>query len=136
MLKEILIQKINVRLLNAEHILTQTYPLLKDPRILLGVLENLYLAVNDIITCSLDEKYHNLDIEKKYDIFKIEHSGYVEVVKEIRKLWLNKKESSVDFVKNDKLYICSDDYYIRTFSENEMKKFLNNIINLKKRLGL
>jgi hypothetical protein len=125
MLKEKLIQRIHLRLSNAEHILTQTYPLLKDPKILLAVYENIYCAVNDIITGFLEEKDYNLTDEEKYDIFKIKYSQHVEFVKEIKTIWKERKESPVEFVKDNKLHICSDDYNIRILSENEMKRFLS-----------
>ena len=61
MIEEKLLQRINLRLNKADHILNQTYPLLKDPRILLGVLENIYLAINDYITYKIDNEYRTLD---------------------------------------------------------------------------
>jgi hypothetical protein len=126
MLKKQLIERINQRLSNAEFILTKTYPLIKDPKMLLGVLENIYYAINDIITCFLEEKYYDLTDDEKYKIFIIKFSKHVEIVKEIKIVWEKRKESPVEFVKNNQLYVCSDDYDIRIISENEMKRFLSN----------
>lgn len=129
-----LINRIELRLLNAEHILTQTYPLIKDPKILIGVLENIYYAINDIITCMLEERNQNLSDEEKFEIFKIKYSKYTEFVKEIKTLWKNKKECPIEFVKNEKLHLCSNEYEIRIISENEMKRYLSNAKLLSKQI--
>lgn len=94
MLKKQLIERINQRLSNAEFILTKTYPLIKDPKMLLGVLENIYYAINDIITCFLEEKYYDLTDDEKYKIFIIKFSKHVEIVKEIKIVWEKRKRKS------------------------------------------
>ena len=127
MIEEKLLQRINLRLNKAEHILTQTYPLLKDPRILLGVLENINLAINDFITYKLDKEYRTLDEEKKYNIFKNKFNEDIELIKEIKELWQRKKNSPVDFVKNDKLHLCSDEFDMRIISGKDMEKLLNKV---------
>ncbi|MFT4304816.1 MAG: hypothetical protein ACMXX8_01880, partial [Candidatus Woesearchaeota archaeon] len=70
MIEEKLLQRINQRITITENTLTKTYPLLKEPRILLTVLDNLYLIVNDIITYKIENKYRLLEREKKNEIYK------------------------------------------------------------------
>jgi hypothetical protein len=136
-----LIKSIDLRLSNADYILTQTYPLLKDPKILLAVLENINLAINDIISLATknylnknNSNKSNLSFKDDYDLFKRNYSKHIGVVKEIRSLWENRKECTVEFIKNDKLYLCSNDYEIRIISEDEMKKFLSKTIILFKEI--
>lgn len=115
------LNNILVRINQAEHILTQTYPLLKDPKILLAVLENIHLAVNQIIEHKIND---NLSHEEKYIIFKRKYSEDVEFVKEIKELWKIKKSSAVDFEKNGNLHLCSDEFDMKIISFDLMKKYI------------
>lgn len=140
----------------AEHILTQTYPLVKDTKILLGVINNIYKAtittIELILKYEREKKrippYHETD-ESKINMFKwkiIEHYHmnikFLTLIEETADIIKKHKESPVEFTRKDKFVICSEKYNLRTISVEEMKKFIktsqiffkeiNNIIDKNK----
>lgn len=115
------------RINRAEHLLTQTYTLLKDPKILLAVLENIYLAVNEFIEYKIDE---DLSHEQKYIIFKKSYSEDIGFINEIKNLWDIKQNSAVDFEKDGKLHLCSNEFEMKIISYDLMKKYIFKIKKL------
>lgn len=134
-LRELAKRKITV----ADHILTQTYPLVKDPKLLLAVLENIFYAFSDALTALLsferlfkripafydtfDSKFiiFNSRMIRRYNIDK----KYSAMISEIREIISQHKKSPIEFSRKDKFVICDDDYSMKSISVNEMKQFVN-----------
>jgi hypothetical protein len=124
----------------AEHILTQTYPLLKDPKLLMSVIENIFLSYANSIGSLLYyekrfNKINNFDdnFNSKYEIFK---KNYIKVlnlkqedintINEIKDIIIKHKQSACEFTKEDKFIICSDKFNIKTINLNKIKEILLN----------
>lgn len=130
----------NKKLWLADHILTQTYPLLKDPRLLLSSLETVFLAYANSIGSLLhyerqfnripnfkedfDSKIRALRdyCSKRYDIKQED----INMIKEIKDIILQHKKSPVEFIREDRFIICSDDYSMKTINVDKLKNILNS----------
>ena len=130
----------NKKLWLADHILTQTYPLLKDQRLLLNSLETVFLAYANSIGSLLyyekefnripqfkddfDSKLRALrdNCAKKYDIKQED----INIIKEVRDIVVQHKKSPVEFVREDRFIICSDDYNMKTINVDKLKSMLNS----------
>ncbi|MGM5484926.1 MAG: hypothetical protein ACQEP1_03580 [Nanobdellota archaeon] len=105
----------------ADHILTQTYPMVNDPRLLLSAIDNVRSAMIEAVSGLLERKrekkeippYHDQE-QSKVNMFKlrivddygIDDSLLDEVIDLINK----HKESPVEFPREDKFVICDEDY--------------------------
>lgn len=114
---------------SADHMLTQTYPLVKDPKLLLAVLNNISITLEHIMSAVLyyDRIYRRIppfydNFESKFNIFKMKSAPMnkmtemVAFVHEINELVSRHKHSPVEFSRKDAFVICDDDYRMRTIS--------------------
>jgi len=151
-LREIARKKIQI----ADHMLTMTYPMVKDPKLLLAVMENIFLALTNSIGSLLhyERNYKRVPpfqdtFVSKFNIFKQKcvrrcsiDEELVLMVQEIKGIIMQHKKSPVEFTRNDSFVICSDDYKMKTISLEKMKGYIiksksfiqniNNIINQNK----
>ena len=123
----------------ADHILTQSYPLVKDPRLLLSSLENLFLGMSYGMTALLlyERMFKRIppvpeNFESKYKMFwdhimprhDVSHE-HVMHLKEIKDIILEHRQSPIEFVRKDRLVICNSTYKTRTLSVEQIKKYIN-----------
>jgi len=124
----------------ADHILTQSYPLLKDPKLLLACADNLAQAITHMVTMAVtferDQKtippFHDSD-DVKFNTFTIklaasykispEQIGFMRGIKCIK---YQHKESPMAFTRKDSFIICDKEYTTTTLTVKEMKKFIDN----------
>jgi phage regulator Rha-like protein len=137
----------------ADHMLTMTYPMVKDPKLLLAVMENIFLA----LTNSVGSLLHYERIYKrvppfqdtfvsKFNVFKQKCAKRLNIdnetilmIHEIKEIILQHKKSPVEFTRNNSFIICSEDYRMKTITLEKMKNYIlksrlfvqniNNIIN-------
>ena len=127
-------------LLISDHILTMTYPLVNDPKLLLSVIENLNLSFQAGISAVLEYErelklippYHDspegrLDVFKQKIIEKYEiPNEYVKMIEDIKSIVEEHKESPVEFSKKDEFVICSDEFKrLKTINVKEMKEYVS-----------
>jgi hypothetical protein len=146
-LREIAKKKVQV----ADHILTQTYPLVKDTKLLLVVMENIFLALTNAIGSLL--YYERLfkrippfqdNFSSKFNMFRAKcidrykiNKEHVTFIQDIKDIILEHKKSPVEFVRKDRFVICSDNYSMKTISVEQMKDhlakaklFIHNVGNI------
>lgn len=122
----------------ASYLLSTTYPLLKEPRTLLiisdHVLSSFISSVSQILIFERSKRaippYHENN-ESKLNSFRNylaekyslqEYSGVIERIMNLNKAH---KESSVEFSKDKKFVICSDQFQkIETISEDDVRGFI------------
>lgn len=127
------------RLSIADHMLTQTFPLVKDPKLLLGVLNNLFLTVEFGLTAVLfhQRKFGNIPsfgesfesrlatfnqyLVEKYDFFD-DVGGFLERVSTLVDAH---KQSPVEFSRQNSFVICDDNYNIEKIEYAEMRELLS-----------
>ena len=122
----------------ADHILTMTYPLIQDPKLLLAVCENIFLGLTNSIASLLyfERLYKRIppfhdNFESKYNMFKMRcverfniSKEYLKFILEIKEIIYENKKSPVTFSKKNKFVICSDNYKLKTLSLEELKQYL------------
>lgn len=120
----------------ADHMLTMTYPLVKDTKLLLAILENVFLGYMNGMSAILyhDRLFKTIPpfqetYESKLRMFKgksmqkhkLQHNHLSEI-QEIRELLQEHKKSPVEFVKQDKFVICTETYKIKTISLKDIQQ--------------
>ena len=137
------------KIMLADHILTQTFPLLKDPKLLISALENIFLAYTNSISSLL--YYERLfkripnfqdNFESKFRIFRnacaekynIKQED-INIIKEIKEIIVQHRKSPIEFSRHDQFVICSDDYNMKTMSFNKLKKILTDANLFVKRMN-
>jgi hypothetical protein len=130
------VEKAKKRISVADHLLYVTYPLVKDPKLLLAVIENIFLAyTNSIASLLYFERLlkrippFQENFDSKFMIFKetcvlkynIDKS-YIVDIQDLKNIIIAHRKSPVEFARKDRFVICSDNYKLKTISVDELKK--------------
>jgi len=122
----------------ADHMLTQTYPLIQDPKLLIAVMDNIFNALTSSMNAILYydrlmkriPPFHD-SFESKINIFRARCSRryncsteYVKLMQEIREIMKEHNESPFEFSRRGKFVICSDNYRMKTISVDTMKDYI------------
>ena len=119
----------------ADHILTMTYPIVKDARLLLAVVENIFLSLNYAMSSVL---YHEMlfkrispfpdNFTSKFDLFKDKcvdkykiDKDHVKLMQDLKEIVISHKKSPVEFQRKDNFVICDGSYRIKSISASELK---------------
>ncbi|MBI2134802.1 hypothetical protein HYU09_02345 [Candidatus Woesearchaeota archaeon] len=122
----------------ADHIITMTYPLVKDSRLLLSSIENLFLAMSYSMGSVL---HYELTFKRippfpdnfasKFGLFRDKCAKkynipdeQLKIMKELREIIIAHKKSPVEFSRKEKFVICEDNYRMRAISPNEVKTYI------------
>ena len=122
----------------ADHMISVTYDLVQEPKLLLSALENVFLAFTNGTSAilhykksigqvpefaddfSAKYKLYLTHVEKKHGI----DAAYSQAMLEIRDILIYRKESPIEFTKDNMLIICSDSYDTRSISVKQIKRYL------------
>jgi len=124
----------------ADHLLIETYPLVVDPKLLLGVLANIYDAYKNMVKYVLSQKVVPLKTEKGqleqfiYQFGSKISKDEMESMKKIYDLFEEHKTSSVEFARKQKLVICDDHYELHPLNFEILKKHLQYAKLIQKQL--
>ncbi|MFH0870009.1 MAG: hypothetical protein V1866_03045 [archaeon] len=133
-LRDKAVEKIQV----ADHMLFMTYPMIKDPKILLAVIENVYASLDFGVGAILHhEKLFKRappfqeSFQSRLEVFRRLvvpnynlNPGYVRLITDVRTVLSEHRKSPVSFVKNDKFVILSPSYKVKTIDVNLAKKYV------------
>jgi hypothetical protein len=124
----------------ADHMLNVTYRLLCDPKLLLMALKRIDVALKMSVKSLIYIEQHFKRIpdfhEKAFDSsmeileknvsqrYKIKRN-YLKLVKEVNNIVSEHDSSPMEFVRHDKLVICSDNYGMQVLSEDRLKSILS-----------
>jgi len=131
----------------ADHMVHVTYKVVNDPKLLLSVLENVFLAFSDAIgsILYLERLYKMIppfrdSFESKFNMFRLRivekfkiDKKYINIMQITRDIVLEHKNSPVEFVKNNKLIICDDNYKTKVLEISDVKEIVQiakNFVNL------
>lgn len=128
------LEKLNM----ADYLVSTTYSLVKEPKLLISVIEKLYAAFELTITALLEyEKnfkfipVYSDNFDDRIDIFKRKIATKYEISNEIvdfiirlKKTLDEHKKASVEFTKKETFVISDNNYNIITLNINEVKKNL------------
>lgn len=135
--KEILRNGISA-LKRADHLTYMTMPLVKDNKLILVVLENIYLAfingMNSIL--EYEREYKNITnlpdgFEARLSIFRDKLINKynitiqeIELIRKLRDMIESHKNSPMEFSRPGKFVICNENYRVRTVSVQDIKQYL------------
>jgi hypothetical protein len=123
----------------ADHMLTMTYPLVRDTKLLMVVLENIFLSLSYAMGSVLhyERTYKRIpqftdNFESKYHLFKEScvakyhiHEDYLKLLKEIKEIIVEHRKSPIEFTRKDSFVICSDSYKIKTVGVEQIKRYIS-----------
>ena len=127
------------KLANADHMLNMTYPLVKDPRLLLAIVENLFLAMTNAMNSILyyERTFKKIpafpeNFEFKLKLFseqcvqkyKIEKES-VPILRKLKQIILEHKKSPVEFARSNAFIICNKDYKMEKITPELLKAYLS-----------
>ena len=119
-------QKSEQQLVSAKYLLNVTYRTIQDPKLLIGIITNLFSSLEYAFTALLVYErslllipaYEN-NFEKKLALFrsnssKINHlpKKYIELIKKIHSLTELHKTSPLEFQRGNKLVLCDKEYQL------------------------
>ena len=122
----------------AFHIFNVTFPLIKDPKLLIGVMQNIMNSFEYSIDTILayERELHLISVapqefQAKFNLFKFKsrrrNNIPVELTKtidEIQETLDLHKESPMVFQRGNKFVICSNNYMLKTISINDIREYL------------
>ena len=134
-----LVDRANKSLNTADHLTYVTYPLLKDTKLVVTIVENLYNAfiygMDAFLTYErLYKRIHNLpdDFSSRFDIFKTKvvpryniDREHILLMVDLKKIIDYRHRSPIEFIRKDKIIICSDNYKMRTINYDKIKEYVN-----------
>ena len=119
----------------ADHILSMTYPLVKDPKLLLSAAENLFLAFNYSLTSLLYYERHFKRIPPFQDNFSLklqlfkdecaERYGIgdeqLKAMEELKEILIAHKKSPIEFPRKESFMIFNESYEAKTLTQDLLK---------------
>ena len=118
----------------ADHILTVTYPLIQDTKLLLGALDHLFLSLANTMSALLWYKRLLKEVPPFSDTFEGKFNAlaqctpidkeYTKIMMEIKELIILHRKSKVEFRKKDQFVICNDDYSVTIITASQLKDYL------------
>jgi len=128
------------KIIIADHILTQTYPLINDAKLLLPVIENIFLAISYSMSSLIFYELYLRRIRPfqdnfiaKFNIFLTKcvpsyniRKEHVLLIQNLREILIARKKSPIEFLRKDRFVICSGDYNLTTISFEQTRLYLNN----------
>jgi len=132
----------------ADHITYMTYPLLKEKRLLIRILQQIYVVVSSIVNVILQYEYYYKRIQlytsgkENFETFKKCAKRYgitEEEIKNILKIFVlieKHKESPLEFVRREKFVILSDNLRTETITIDNLKEYLATTKNLLKKASM
>ena len=125
------IQKLKV----ADHLLSTTYSLVKDPKLLVSVIENIFHAMEYAVEAVLvhEKNFKTFDYSPSYDskmeMFRrkilskyIIDADIITFINELKAVIDEHKSSKVEFTKKEKFVITDDDFNLKTLTFDEVRK--------------
>jgi hypothetical protein len=132
-------QKADSHLQAALYILTRTYPMVNDPKLLVGVIENINRSLVSTMEVLLQFERARKSIppirdndESKLNLFKLRivhmypiNENYISLIDDVQDILAKHNKSPVEFTRKDMFVICTEEYKLRTISVEQMKKYIS-----------
>ena len=123
----------------ADHMIFVTYKLVQDPKLLLSAIKRIYRALE----CATNSLLHYERLFKRIPPFPENFpskfiilkdrcmnrlgltQSYLYLIQDIHSLLLDHQKSPMEFVRRNRLIICSNNYRTKRISIEEMKEYLS-----------
>lgn len=132
----------------ADHMLSVTYPLIKDTKLLIAILDNIFLALTNSVGALLHHErlfkrippFHET-FDSKFNIFRLRcidkfniDKAYIPFILDIKDIIVQHNKSPVEFAKGDKFVICSESYKMKSISLKDIKEYLIKTKNFNNKI--
>lgn len=131
----------------SHHLITKTFPLSTDPKILLSILKNIHIAHENILLAVLDNEFLRPKISQsagfviKFDRFKslmtekkLLSDSEVLVLKRVDDDWNIHNKSDVEFARKQKLIMADNNYQLKQLTPEKMKEYISQTQIILKKL--
>jgi hypothetical protein len=123
---------------NADHMMYMTYKVVKDPKLLLTIMDSVFLALTNAMNSVLHAEHQFKNIPKVPEGFEAKFmlfrdlsaqkysidDTYLKMIRDVKEVILLHKTSPVEFTRKDKYVICSDSYEMQTITVEKIKEYL------------
>ncbi len=138
-----LLERANTSLKTADHLAYVTYPLLKDTKLVVAILEN----INTTLTLSIEAviEYERLfkrivatppDFQSKLELFKTTCAPrynigreHISLITDVNSVMEARKKGLIEFIRQGKLVVCGTDFRTKTVDHEKVKEYLNKSKN-------
>ncbi|MFC1741238.1 hypothetical protein ACFL3V_01755 [Nanoarchaeota archaeon] len=125
---ETLLERARRSLQVAEQVLINTYPLVKDPKLILAVAEDIHAALTSAAEAIIIKKgKYNPELQFHQYLEALENTitnDEQDLLKRLHNIIQGHKESPVEFPRKDHFVICDKKYDCDVISLDDMKKYL------------
>jgi|SRR3989338_1047224 len=147
----LMLEKANQHFKIADHIAYVTYPLVKDQKLAVSILENLNQSALSAIDALMhyERLYKRIGLfpdnfEIKMQLFKTKIApqynidrSHIVLLEELRQLALERKESKIEFLRKDRYVFCNNDYSkIKELTIEKLKTYINQLKPFMRKLNL
>jgi hypothetical protein len=122
----------------ADHMLQVTYKLVKEPKMLLAVMERIRSSLNNSVAAILyHERYWKRippfpeNSQAMLDVFKARCARryhfsptYLSLIIDVNEVLREHRESPIEFRRNDTFVICSPNYRMKIVAVEDIKKYI------------
>ncbi|HII29603.1 hypothetical protein COT48_04990 [Candidatus Woesearchaeota archaeon CG08_land_8_20_14_0_20_47_9] len=124
----------------ADHLISVTYPMVGDKKLFISILRNIFNAFKCCVDALVfyDEKRGSplsvggrASFEERLSLFSINLTArynispaFAKLINEIREILLEHRKSPVEFVRHNRVIICSESYKLRVLSEAQLKEYI------------
>ncbi|MDD5331615.1 MAG: hypothetical protein PHE43_02230 [Candidatus Nanoarchaeia archaeon] len=133
-----LVRKANEYYNSADHLTYVTYPLVKDLKLIITIVDSLYRSMEAGVNAVIlyERLYKRIDLvpesfSARLQIFQekcMPNYGFSRehllLIKDLKEIMAHRNESPMEFVRKDKYIICSDDYNMKTITIDKIKNYL------------
>jgi hypothetical protein len=131
----------------AHHLITKTFPLSQDPKILLSILKNIRISHENILLAVLDNPFLRPKISRsasfivKFDRFKdlmitkslLTPSEFV-VIQLVEDDWNTHASSDVEFARKQKLIMADNNYQLKQLTPEKITQYISQTQIILKKL--
>ncbi len=135
---ELALQNAKKTLQVADHMMNVTYKVVSDPKLLLAILERINTSLKYTLATVLhyERMYKRIppfqeDFDSMFNAFKARitrryniNIEYITLIQDIKNILAEHKKSPVEFRRQDKFVICSDNYRLKVISIENIKAYI------------
>ncbi|UCD20654.1 MAG: hypothetical protein JSW08_02675 [archaeon] len=106
----------------ADHLTYVTYPLMQDGNILKKILLNLKLSMEKVVYILSDKKKDNGRVTEKFN--ELLNEEEIKIIPKMIDNFRKKEQSSVEFLRKNKLVLMNDDLKVDTINLDDLKEYI------------
>ncbi|MFC1723776.1 hypothetical protein ACFL0V_06555 [Nanoarchaeota archaeon] len=121
----------------AEYMLENTYPTVQDPKLLLAIIDDIFISLTHLMKHFIKNKK---DIPSLFESFKAISKSHgfsdedLNFILKMKKILQDHKDSKVEFTRKDKFIICLEHYKLEPIGVEEVKAYIFKAKYLLRRL--